>query len=112
MAIWFDIQGCAFSSHKDSEWAVILFIKLSPFEWQYGLTYKAAPCRSNHIAILKDIGDTTKTVNAQFILHYAFQSDNRSSSGEILQTHKDKAAPFGKTKIVSGFLMVFSNCFH
>ena len=56
MAIWFDIQGCAFSSHKDSEWAVILFIKLSPFEWQYGLTYKAAPCRSNHIAILKDIG--------------------------------------------------------
>ena len=29
---------------------------LSPFEWQYGLTYKATPCRSNHIAILKDIG--------------------------------------------------------
>ena len=56
MAIWFDIQGCAFSSHKDSEWAVILFIKLSPFEWQYGLTYKAAPCRSNDIVILKDLG--------------------------------------------------------
>ena len=49
---------------------------------------------------------STKTVDAQFISHYAFQSDNRSSSGEILQTHKDKAAPFGKTKIVSGFLMV------
>ena len=55
---------------------------------------------------------STKTVDAQFISHYAFQSGNRSSSGEILQTHKDKAAPFGKTKIVSGFLMVFSNCFH
>ena len=109
MATWFDIQGCAFWFHKDSEWAVILFIQLSPFEWQYGLTFKAAPCRSNHIV---NIGDTTKTVDAQFISHYAFQSDNRSSSGEILQTHKDKAAPFGKTKIVSGFLMVFSNCFH
>ena len=58
------------------------------------------------------IGDTTRTVDVQFISHYAFQSGNRSSSGEILQTHKDKAAPFGKTKIVSGFLMVFSNCFH
>ena len=38
MAIWFDIQGCASWSHKDSEWAVILLIQLSPFEWQY--TYK------------------------------------------------------------------------
>ena len=56
MATWFDLQGCAFWSHKDSEWAVILFIKLSPFEWQYGLTYKAAPCRSNDIVILKDLG--------------------------------------------------------
>ena len=109
MAIWFDIQGCAFSSHKDSEWAVILFIKLSPFEWQYGLTYKAAPCRSNHIAILKDIGDATKTVDAQFISHYAFQSGNRSSSGEILQTHKGKAAPFCLTKIVSRLLSESSN---
>ena len=52
MATWFDIHGCAFWSHKDSEWAVILLIQLSPFEWQYGLTYKAY-C---HIAILKDIG--------------------------------------------------------
>ena len=112
MATWFDIQGCAFWSHKDIELAATLFIKLSPFEWQYGLTYKAAPCRSNHIAILKDIGDTTKTVDAQLISHYAFQSGNRFSSGEILQTHKDKAAPFDKTKIVSGFLMVFSNCFN
>ena len=56
MAIWFDIQGCAFWSHKDSEWAVILLIQLSLFEWQYGLTYKGTPCRSNRIAILKDIG--------------------------------------------------------
>ena len=109
MATWFDLQGCDFWFHTDSEWAVVLFIQLSPFEWQYGL---AAPCRSNHIAILKDIGDTTKTVDAQFISHYAFQSGNRSSSCEILQTHKDKAAPFGKRKIVSGFLLVFSNCFH
>ena len=80
MATWFDIHGCAFWSHKDSEWAVILLIQLSPFEWQYGLTYKATPCRSNQIAI-----HTTKTVDAQFISHYAFQSGNRSSSGEILQ---------------------------
>ena len=43
METWFDIQGCAFWSHKDSEWAVILLIQLSPFEWQYGLTYKATP---------------------------------------------------------------------
>jgi hypothetical protein len=43
MATWFDIHGCAFWSHKDSELAVILFIQLSPFEWQYGLTYKATP---------------------------------------------------------------------
>ena len=56
MATWFDIQGCAFWSHKDIELAATLFITLSLFEWQYGLTYKAAPCRSNHIAILKDIG--------------------------------------------------------
>ena len=49
MAIWFDIQGCAFLSQKDSEWAVILFIKLSLFEWQYGLTYKAAPFRLTKI---------------------------------------------------------------
>ena len=51
METWLDIQGCAFWSHKDSEWAVILLIQLSLFEWQYGLTYKATPCRSNHIAI-------------------------------------------------------------
>ena len=38
METWFDTQGCAFWSHKDSEWAVILLIQLSPFEWQYGLT--------------------------------------------------------------------------
>ena len=56
MAIWFDIQGCAFLSQKDSDWPVILFIKLSLFEWQYGLTYKVAPCRSNDIVILKDLG--------------------------------------------------------
>ena len=62
MATWFDIHGCAFWSHKDSEWAVILFIQLSPFEWQYGLTYKATPTMAIwfaygwHIAILKDIG--------------------------------------------------------
>ena len=56
MATWFDIQGCAFWSHKDSEWAVILFIKLSPFEWQNGLNYKAQPCRCHSNAILKDIG--------------------------------------------------------
>ena len=74
METWFDIQGCAFWSHKDSEWAVTLLIQLSPF----------------HIAI-----HTTKTVDAQFISHYAFQSGNRSSSGEILQTHRDKAAPCG-----------------
>ena len=48
------IHGCAFWSHKDSELAVILFIQLSPFEWQCGLTYKATPCRSNHIAIQTD----------------------------------------------------------
>ena len=45
---------------------------------------------------------STKTVDAQFISHYAFQSGNRSSSSEILQTHRDKAAPFDETKIVSG----------
>lgn len=45
-----------FGLTKISELAVILFIQLSPFEWQYGLTYKATPCRSNHIAILKDKG--------------------------------------------------------
>ena len=60
MATWFDIHGCAFWSHKDSELAVILFIQLSPFEWQYGLTYKATPCRSNHIVILKDIPESDK----------------------------------------------------
>ena len=60
MATWFDIHGCAFWSHKDSEWAVILLIQLSPFEWQYGLPYKATPCRSNHIAILKDIPESDK----------------------------------------------------
>ena len=48
------------------------------------------------------VGDTTKTVVAQFFSHYAFQSGNRSSLGEILQTHRDKAAPFDKTKIASG----------
>ena len=64
MATWFDIQGCAFWSHKDSEWAVILLIQLSLFEWQYGLTYKATPCRSNHIAIQTDIVHTLiKTVS-------------------------------------------------
>ena len=56
MATWFDKHGCAFWSRKDSELAVILFIQLSPFEWQYDLTYNATPFRSNHIAILKDIG--------------------------------------------------------
>ena len=55
------------------------------------------------------IGDTTKTVDAQFISHYAFQSGNRSSSGEILQTHQDKAAPFCLTKIVSRLLSESSN---
>ena len=55
------------------------------------------------------IGDTTKTVDAQFISHYAFQSGNRSSSGEILQTHKGKAAPFCLTKIVSRLLSESSN---
>ena len=47
-------------------------------------------------------GVANLTVDAQFICHYAFQSGNRSSSGEILQTHRDKAAPFDETKIVSG----------
>ena len=60
METWLDIQGCAFWSHKDSEWAVILLIQMSPFEWQYGLTYKATPCRSNHIAIVKDLPESDK----------------------------------------------------
>ena len=29
-------------------------------KWQYGLTYKATPCRSNHIAILKDLPESDK----------------------------------------------------
>ena len=42
-------------------------------------------------------------MDAQFISHYAFQSGNRSSSGEILQTHR---APWTKTtKVVRWFLL-------
>ena len=60
MATWFDIHGCAFWSHKDSELAVILFIQLSPFERQYGLTYKASPLatdskRLGRVVLLLDL---------------------------------------------------------
>ena len=61
---------------------------------------EAAHAKHDNPTCHNRVGETIKTAG------------NRSSSGEILQTHRDKAAPFDKTKIVSGFFMVFSNCFH
>ena len=44
MAIWFDLQGCAYWSHRDSQWAVTGIVNMSPLNgimvWP---SYKAAP---------------------------------------------------------------------